>query len=191
MKKIPLLFLRNPDNLREIFDVPNSLCQWVFDGEGVATRKYDGTSCMVRNNKLYKRREVKPGREIPEDFILEEFDSVTKKSFGWVSVCEDDPQDKYHVTAFRNLHETGMDSDGTYELLGPKIQGNPENIRVVHILLKHSEAFIYDDAPRTYSGLEEWFKNKNIEGLVFHHSDGRMAKIRLKDFNLSRKGTNE
>lgn len=26
----------------------------------------------------------------------------------------------------------------------------------------------------------------NIEGIVFHHPDGRMAKIKLRDFGISR-----
>jgi hypothetical protein len=34
----------------------------VLDGEGVATRKYDGTSCLVSAAKLFKRYEVKKGR---------------------------------------------------------------------------------------------------------------------------------
>jgi len=36
-------------------------------------------------------------------------------------------------------------------------------------------------------GLREWFKGRDIEGLVFHHPDGRMAKIKKRDFGLKRK----
>jgi hypothetical protein len=43
----------------------NPGCQWVFDGEGVATRKYDGACCMVRDGKLYKRRELGPKQSAP------------------------------------------------------------------------------------------------------------------------------
>jgi hypothetical protein len=43
----------------------NPGCQWVFDGEGVATRKYDGACCMVRDSKLYKRRELSPKQSAP------------------------------------------------------------------------------------------------------------------------------
>lgn len=66
MKKIPTIFERdwNGDRSR-VTRVPNPACQWVFDGEGVATRKYDGACCMVRDGKLYKRRELGPKQSAP------------------------------------------------------------------------------------------------------------------------------
>jgi len=36
-------------------------------------------------------------------------------------------------------------------------------------------------------GFREWLKGRDIEGLVFHHPDGRMAKIKKRDFGLKRK----
>ena len=47
MKKIPTLFERKPDYLSGVIDEINPLCKWVADGEGVATRKYDGTAMMI------------------------------------------------------------------------------------------------------------------------------------------------
>lgn len=41
-------------------------------------------------------------------------------------------------------------------------------------------------APRKYQALVAWLKDKDIEGLVFHHPDGRMAKIKKRDFGLDR-----
>ena len=66
MKKIPTIFERdwNGDRSR-VTPRANPACQWVFDGEGVATRKYDGACCMVRDGKLYMRRELGPKQSAP------------------------------------------------------------------------------------------------------------------------------
>lgn len=180
MKKTPTIFKRNPENMKVILPEPNPDCDWVFNGEGVATRKYDGTCCLVKNGHLYKRREVKKGKSTPDNFTLEEFDHNTGKTVGWVPVDFDSNEDRWHAEAWFGYFE-----DGTYELLGPKIQGNPEN-KNTHCFLKHSDADVYPDAPRGYEELKDWLKGKDIEGLVFHHPDGRMAKIKKKDFGLKR-----
>lgn len=181
MKKIPTLFKRNPDNMREILPEPHKGCGWVFAGEGVATRKYDGTCCLISGGKLYKRREIKAGSPLPFGFIQADADDeVTGKVVGWVA-AEPSAEDKWHFSAFKE----GM-ADGTYELLGPKIQGNPEGF-TEHVLLKHSEAEVFADVPRTFDGLREWMRERDIEGLVFHHADGRMAKIKKRDYGMKRK----
>lgn len=55
-----------------------------------------------------------------------------------------------------------------------------------HALVKHGSVFPSGEIPRTFSGLAEWLKGQNFEGLVFHHPDGRMAKIKKRDFGLKR-----
>ncbi len=180
MKKIPTIFKRNPENMTEILSTPNHVCLWVFDGEGVATRKYDGTCVKIKNGKYYKRREVKKGRSSPAGFIEEDFDQNTGKRVGWIEVDPALKENKWHIEAFSNNL-----SNGTYELVGEKIQGNPEKIDG-HLLIKHSDITQYEDAPRTFTGLENWLQDKDIEGIVFHHPDGRMAKIKKRDFNLKR-----
>ena len=180
MKKIPTIFKRNPDNLREILNQSHPDCQWVFDGEGIATRKYDGTCVKIENGKYYKRREIKKDGKLPDNFIEEDFDPITGKRVGWIEVNQNNPDDKYHMEAF-----IPSLPNGTYELLGPKIQGNPEHFDK-HILLAHSKAQQFDDIVRTFEGIKTWLKDKDIEGIVFHHSDGRMGKIKKRDFNLKR-----
>ena len=59
MKKIPSLFKRDYEGARFVYDEVVPGCEWVLDGEGVATVKYDGTSCMVRDGVLYKRYDYK------------------------------------------------------------------------------------------------------------------------------------
>ena len=39
-------------------------CEWVIAGEGVATRKYDGTCVMYDGDEWWARREVKPGKTV-------------------------------------------------------------------------------------------------------------------------------
>ena len=179
MKKIPTIFKRNPENMREILDEPNPNCQWVLDGEGIATRKYDGTCCKIEGGSFFKRREVKKGKKIPLVFIEETHDHNTGKRVGWIPV-EDIIENKYHIEAFRDDLQ-----DGTYELVGPKIQGNPEKYKN-HTLVAHADAVKYPGVPRTFEGLKDWLADKDIEGIVFHHEDGRMAKIKKRDFGQKR-----
>ena len=185
MKKIPTIFERdwNGDRSR-VTDTPNPAAQWVFDGEGVATRKIDGTCCMVRSNVLFKRRELRKGDSAPDGFELADHDDETGKTVGWVPVGVGQ-EDKFHREAWGLEVETVP--DGTYELIGPKVQGNPEK-SITHRLERHGEgvAGVWYDVPRTFDGLREWFVGKDIEGVVFHHPDGRMAKIKKRDFGMKR-----
>lgn len=186
MKKIPTMFERdwNGDRSR-VLDKPHPDCGWVFAGEGMATRKLDGTCCLIRDGKLYKRRELKPTDNAPEGFELADRDDETGKIVGWMPVG-DGPEDRYHREAFAELSRADRPSfpDGTYELIGPKIQGNPEGIPD-HRLIPHYYCEQIN-APRTFDALRAFLADKNIEGLVWHHRDGRMAKIKLRDFGLRR-----
>lgn len=75
--------------------------------------------------------------------------------------------------------------DGTYELIGPHVNGNPEG-RTKEVLAIHGAETLMD-FPRTFEGVHEWFtKNPTLEGVVFWHPDGRMAKVKLKDFGIRR-----
>lgn len=183
MKKIPTLFERdwNGDRSRVINQVHNG-CEWVLLGEGTATRKYDGTCCLVSGGVLYKRREIRPGDALPEFFQLVGSDEETGKQVGWIPVG-DGPEDKWHREA---LEESTYWPEGTYELLGPKIQGNIEQ-RTQHVLQAHNLARTYPAAPRSFDGLRDWLAGQDIEGIVFYHPDGRMAKIKLRDFGIKRK----
>jgi hypothetical protein len=181
MKKIPTIFERDWDDDRSrVVNVWHKDCAWVRDGEGVATRKIDGTSCLVRDGKLFKRREVKKGQTPPSDFELATHDAETGKAMGWVPVG-DGPEDTRHREAFDRLVDR---RNGTYELIGPSVQGNPEHADS-HMLAAHADCEVLD-APREFDALASWLAGKDIEGLVWHHADGRMAKIKLRDFGLKR-----
>jgi len=185
MKKIISLFQRNYDGDRLVRDEVVPGAEWVLAGEGQATRKFDGSCCMVRGGKLFKRYELKQGRTAPVGFeAAQEPDPVTGEVTGWVPVGEG-PEDKWFRAAYHNtcLPEDDLE-DGTYEAIGPHFQGNAEN-RPQDELVRHGIVLI--DAPRTFAELREWMKIADMEGVVWHHSDGRMVKIKAKDFEKKRR----
>ena len=194
MKKIQSLFQRNQtrnyegDRLVRDEVVPGS--EWVLAGEGTPTRKFDGTCCLTRDGRLWKRYEVKRGKKPPEGFdSTGDVDPVTGKQQGWVLVG-DGPEDRWHREAFaRKEDHQKYPFDGTYELCGPKIQGNPEGFET-HRLVRHGAEVIQGlPDPITYFELYRWFLQEGgVEGIVWHHDDGRMVKIKAKDFGIRRDG---
>lgn len=185
MKKIPTIFERDWDGDRSrVLDIPNPECTWVFDGEGVPTVKLDGTCCLIKDGTLFKRREVKIGNPVPDCFIPVSTDPATDKTVGWVPVGIG-PDDQWHREAWSDKDHW---ADGTYELIGPKIQGNPEG-SCYHLLIKHGGGPAVSFScvfPRTFESIRDYLKGKDCEGLVFHHPDGRMGKIKKRDFGMSR-----
>lgn len=182
-------------------------CEWVIQGEGIATRKWDGTCCLIRGGQVYKRYDAKvyiPSGTVPEVVPTTDLegvilsrglalrkplppgfepadvpDAVTGHWPGWLLVDPNKPEDRWHAEAMRNDARI-LDKEGTYELCGPKIGGNPENLQY-HTFIRHGEQ-IETNVPHTFSGLSEFLKSYVGEGIVWHHPDGRMAKLRRKDF---------
>lgn len=180
MKKIASLFKREYEGNRLVYNEVVACSEWVIQGEGIPTEKIDGTCCMVRKGKLYKRYDAKKGKNAPEGFIpAQEPDQVTGHWPGWILVG-DGNEDRYHREAFLNNHDI---PDGTYELIGEKVQSNPYNING-HKLIKHG-SIVLTDVPRDFDGLKSYFsqdRKSYLEGIVWHHADGRMVKIKYKDF---------
>lgn len=180
MKKIISLFQRNYDGDRLVRNEVTPGAEWVINGEGTATQKLDGTCCLVRGGNLFKRYEVKRGGNPPVDFEPAcGVDPVTGKQQGWRPVG-DGPEDQWHREAWDKIRAAA----GTFELIGPMIQGNPERMDE-HQLERHGE-IVLTDAPRSFDALKIYLKLRNIEGIVWHHPDGRMVKIKTKDFGFSR-----
>lgn len=102
---------------------------------------------------------------------------------GWVKVGEG-PEDKWFREGFENssmvIEPDEELEDGTYELCGPSVNGNKDGFEY-HKLIYHGGRTI-ENAPRTFDELKLWLEGQNIEGIVWHHSDGRMVKIKKKDF---------
>lgn len=185
MQKIISLFQRNYDGDRLVRDEVVPGAEWVLAGEGVATRKFDGTCCMIRSGKLYKRFDAKQGKQPPDGFeSAQEPDPMTGHWPGWIPVG-DGPEDRWHREASVlgrswTVPAPQFAPDGTYELIGPKVQGNPDGF-ASHVLLRHGAEEL-SDCPRDFAGIKEYLADRTIEGVVWHHPDGRMVKIKRRDF---------
>lgn len=182
MQKIVSLYQRNYDGDRLVRDEVVPGAEWVLAGEGVATRKFDGTCCMVRAGRLFKRYDAKQGKTPPAGFepAQPEPDPTTGHWPGWLAVG-DGPEDKAFREGF--ARDSAL-PDGTYELCGPKVQGNPEGFER-HELVRHGADSLVD-VPRTFDAIRTYLIDAGIEGIVWHHPDGRMVKIKAKDFGLKR-----
>lgn len=187
MKKMPCLFQRTFDGPRKatlLRDVTPG-CEWVLAGEGTASRKWDGTACLVRDGVLFKRYDAKRGKAPPANGIpCDEPDPVTGHWPHWVPIDAANPADKWHVAAFDTWTRTGagyIPADGTYKLVGPHFNGNPEGLDR-DVFKPHGDVPIL--VARDFDMLRAYLAQAQIEGIVFAHPDGRMCKIRRNDFGL-------
>lgn len=172
MKKIPTIFQRDLSlKCTPVTDEINPECQWVFDGEGIATRKIDGVNIKVEDGKPYIR--IKPDTKDYEEAEYKRFSAY---------------EDKYVSKAFHEGWSRFWDN-GIYEAYGEGIRGNAEKVEGYHMVRIDpvDQALVIHGVKRTYRDLMGYFATHDIEGIVFHHRDGRMAKIKTKDFyHLSR-----
>ena len=201
MKKIVSLFMRNYDGDHLVRNEVVPGAEWVLAGEGRPTRKWDGTCCMIRDGKLYKRYDAKTftvnaatgeripwGRTPPEGFEpAQDADPITGHWPGWLPVG-DGKEDRWFREGFANAPH--LHRDGTYELLGPRVNSNPERFPN-HVLIPHGDAADFEPLgnPRTFDELREFFVAHDMEGIVWWHPDGRMVKIKARDFGIKRSQT--
>jgi hypothetical protein len=160
----------------------------VIAGEGIATRKLDGTCTMFSDGKLYKRYDAKEGKPIPDGAILcqPEADAVTGHLPCWVPVDFRKPENKWFRLAVENQ---GILPDGTYELCGKHFQNNPEHIDgEFDIFIKHG-SIILDNVSRNFDGIKTYLGQNMIEGIVFHRGNGEMCKIKRTDFGFEWNGS--
>ena len=186
MKKIPTLFERVYENHKIIECLPNVTpgMEWVLNGEGIATVKYDGSCCALINGELYKRYDAKKGKPIPEGAIKcqEEPDPVTGHLPCWVKCNENDPSDKWFLQALDNTYYW---VDGTFEAIGPHFQGNPYNL-IYDELVKHGRDIIHVE--RTYDGIKKYLSDVYMEGIVFWKDGEPKCKIKRTDFGFEWNG---
>jgi hypothetical protein len=186
MEKIPTIFQRGDDF--KVVDRPNVDCSWVFSGEGTATEKLDGTNVRltIRSGtvvRVEKRRN--PSKVQKKRGIID----------GWyVDASEFSPEDKWIYEAVKGTVVSDWpDGEHSCEALGPKIQGNPLGLEHHLCVPFNLQIPIFESVPRDYDGLREFMikleskyaPGHSAEGIVFHHSDGRRAKIKRKDFSLN------
>lgn len=180
MKKIPTLFERDATNRKYVTPDTTPGLEYILTDGAIATRKYDGTACLVRDNRLYKRYDAKAGKTPPPEFepAQPEPDEVTGHWPGWLPVTAGD---KWHMEAWNGVD--GHLPDGTYELCGPKIQGNPEGF-MGHVLIKHGGLRIRELSERglTFTGLAKWMQGTTYEGVVWWKDGEPVAKLKKRDF---------
>ena len=68
------------------------------------------------------------------------------------------------------------------ELAGTGISGNPEGSSALRLMPHKGQ--IYRNCPRDAHLVPAWLAQFPIEGIVWHHEDGRMVKIKAKDFGI-------
>ena len=183
MKKMPTLFVRefgHRGNILRVTDKVTEGCEWVVNGEGVATEKLDGSCTALIDGKFYKRFDWKLGRKLPDGAIpcQESADLVTGHFPHWVKVDPTNPADKWFWNAYINT--PWAVEDGTYEAVGLHFQGNPYEMDD-DFLEMHGRRKLYN-VPRDYEGLRAYLKVNDIEGIVWHRGNGEMCKLKRSDF---------
>lgn len=182
MNKIPTLFVRDDEDRRHVTREVTPGCEWVLAGEGTATRKFDGICVMFDGEAWWARREVKPGKQPPENYVALSTDETTGKTMGW----EPEQQSGFYrwiAEARVAAHDARVVlAPGTYELVGPKINQNPEDYPE-HWLVPHEHADRYPalNRPLGWDELAVALRALPWEGIVWHHPDGRMAKLKKRD----------
>lgn len=196
MKKMPSLFLRPEDDPRGLVkNIVNPECQWVLDGEGIATAKLDGSACAVIGGMLYKRLDnssrkgdARVERMTPLKHWVHCGDTTERgQHIYWVPV---ESTDYYHQIAW--AWSQGRLDDGTYELVGPNVQANlhefSHNVLVRHGSLSLSDSLVNwcvrCQNPRTFEDIKRYLETSRWEGIVWHHPDGRMVKITRAKFGF-------
>lgn len=207
MKKIPCVFQRDFTNRRESRILPEVTpgCEWVLAGEGVATRKRDGTACLFKDGKLHKRYDAKRGKPPPSGFIpAQDPDPVTGHWPGWlvVDVKNPAPEDVWHAlgywqTCYRedvgqaDGFELGARLSGgwTYELCGPRIGTNHEDLSFYEFFEHGRERMtLCSVQDRSFDGLRAFLAGYVGEGIVFWREPGNpngdMAKLTRENFGF-------
>lgn len=186
MRKIDTLFLRG-NNFKVTPQVTKS-CEWVLNGEGIATEKLDGTNVMVvlhldGRHTVHKR--VNPDKE------------EKKLDIQPVNMPVDplDKNDRYSIEAVDNFikryPEHGLYGVIYGEVIGEKIQTNRYGLDYrIWIPFIPPYVTIIPDVPRIYEDLKNYlvperesvaYPEHPIEGIVFHNWYSS-AKIKVEDF---------
>lgn len=209
MKKMPVIFNLhfNEEGDRTVLhtirgDIRDLISNTLVEGKRIVpTFKRDGTAVFRdADGDWFTRRAVRPGKEAPEGFIPLETDPNTGITFGW------EPKESSSMKKFLNraiarfIEDNGAEppKGTTFELLGPKINGNPEKVAAdelrIHGCERATEFPTIEDILNSDDPFEMLepifadFRVRNIEGIVFWvaDEDGNLIeprfKVRCKDF---------
>ena len=188
MKKIPTLFERVFENnhIKKILPNVTPGMEFVLEGKGDATVKYDGSCCAIIDGKFYVRYDAKKGKSIPENAIKcqDEPDPITGHLPCWIPYDKTNPAHKWFGEALRNAAASNgcVLEYGTYEAIGPHFNGNMYNLDK-DTLIKHGAHVI--NVPRTFEGIKDYLGKHYIEGIVFWLDGEPKCKIKRTDFGFS------
>lgn len=187
MKKILMIYKRDGDKvLNEYIDEFKN-----YDKTKLKVSvKLDGTSCMWKNGHLYKRYDNKKNKKPEKDWIF--CYKNDKHNIYWVPVTT---KDKWHMEAVYDLLNGWKPEEATYELVGPKINGNKHHAHK-HELVKHKELILDDITFAPVKTKHDWIDlmeyvdrtlpTVNIEGFVLWDIEKMepMFKIRKRDLGV-------
>ena len=209
MKKMPIIFdmTFNEDGDREVLhtirkeirDLVNKIL--TDGGRIIPTFKRDGTAVFCdANGEWFTRRAVRPGKEAPEGFIPLETDPNTGTTFGW-EPKDSSPMKKFldrAINRFVDDNDIAPPRDTTFELIGPKINGNPERVDAEELRIHGQEKatdfptiqeiLASNDPFEMLKPIFADFRARYVEGIVFWiaDDDGNLIeprfKVRCKDF---------
>ena len=183
MRKIPTIFKRDETRggkIKNEYTINPAELQFA-----TATEKIDGTNVRVtvRNKTIVRvEKRANPSKLQKAKGIIEP----------WYVDASESSEDKWIMDAVKNTDYSNIiDGEWSGEAVGTNIQGNPLKLdknKVIFFTLGQCPSF--DNVPVTFDALKEWLpKQKSkvgidcgIEGIVWHYNDGRMAKIKTKDF---------
>lgn len=151
------------------------------EGDGVKLDNGATVSKSMLRNAGFNTSLTK--RPIPEGAIPCQDPDIKSGHYPhWVRCSRDRKSYKYHFIAFDSLENK---EDGTYELCGNKVQGNPEAIEGYKLIPHGKKVLAISDF--SFEGLRAFLEVTDIEGIVFHERGGdRMCKIRKKYFGIRR-----
>ncbi len=188
MRKISTIFDRNWETNRKVNE--KLIVDFNFE-EAIATEKLDGMNVRVTIRKgtvvrVEKRRN--PNKIQKQMGITEPW---------YIDAQQEAKEDRWIFDAVSNTDFTQVpDGEWSGEALGPKIQGNPLNLIEHQIFLfslpEWREKIILKEVPFSFDQLKDFLANQKsiigndalIEGIVWHHPNGEMVKIKRKDFGL-------
>ena len=171
--------------------------EWVFEDSGVlAVDKLHGTNlCCIFNQGILQSVDNRTNRLIAQPCISANWKTDTYRVVEGIINCIK----RGWIDKFFTGRVYG-------ELVGPTINGNLHDLETHYFVpfdyLKKSckwNSWTQNKYPKTYEAIKEWFKylpslftnkitktiSSTSEGIVFHHPDGRMAKLRRDMFDLS------
>jgi len=188
MKKIPTIFMPDLRIPGRVYNAVTPECQWVFDRNengdpiGSVKRKYDGRCFCIHDSKLWERKDIPNGETLPDLWRLIKCDDIYQCTRLWEPVDTEDPRNGDAVGALRRLCTP---DEGTYELIGPLVRGNPENVSM-SVFVRHDHVPSYFIPSRNFDSIRLALKFNNVYGFIFTHPDGRKAKINRTHYGLDR-----